>query len=144
MPGPYTIDASIFLNAFNQAEAGHSESLELLRRLQAKNYPIIVPTLLLPEVSAAIRRGRGDAALAQQFATALSRLPHLVLIPLDTSLAFLACEVSAQHRLRGADAVYAAVALRFASDLITLDREQHDLLAGLLVAHYPKELLEKV
>lgn len=137
----YTVDASVFLNAFNPYEAGHEESHRLLLLLQEQATPIVVPTLLLPEVAAAISRGRQDADLAREFTTALSCLPHLVLIPLDITLARQATDVAAQYRLRGSDAVYAAVALRFGSTLITLDREQRERVAGVLLARYPAEAL---
>ena len=100
-----------------------------------------MPTLLLPEVAAAIGWGRQDADLAREFATTLSRLPHLVLIPLDTTLARQAADVAAQYRLRGSDAVYAAVALRFGSTLITLDREQRERVTSVLLTLYPAEAL---
>ena len=103
--------------------------------------PIIVPTLLLPEVAAAVSRGREDEELAREFTAALSRLPHLVLIPLDTALARQAVDVAAQYHLRGSDAVYAAVALRFGSTLITLDLEQRERVADALTARYPAEVL---
>ena len=48
---------------------------------------------------------------------------------------------TAQHRLRSNDAVYAAVALRFGSILVTLDREQHDRLARVLTSYTPGEAL---
>jgi len=139
----YTVDASVFLNAFNSYEAGHEESHLLLARLQEQAFPIVVPTLLLPEVAAAIGRGRQDADLARKFAVTLTRLPHLVLIPLDTTLARQAADVAAQYRLRGSDAVYAAVALRFGSTLITLDREQRERVADVLITCYPGEALTK-
>ena len=82
MTSTYTVDASVFVNGFNPYEAGHEESRRLLALLQEQAAPIVVPTLLLPEVAAAISRGRQDADLAREFAAALSRLPHLVLIPL--------------------------------------------------------------
>ena len=47
MASTYTVDASVFLNAFNPYEAGHEESHRLLARLQERATPIIVPTLLL-------------------------------------------------------------------------------------------------
>jgi predicted nucleic acid-binding protein len=141
MASVYTIDASVFLNAFNPYEAGHEESQRLLARLQEQSVPIIVPTLLLPEVAAAVSRGREDEALAREFAAALSRLPHLVLVPLDMALAQQAAGVAAQYRLRGSDAVYAAVALRFGSTLITLDREQRQRVTDALTARYPAEAL---
>jgi prevent-host-death family protein len=82
----------------------------------------------------------GDAALARDFANALSRLPNLVLVNLDTTLAQQAADAAAQYRLRGSDAVYAVVALRFGSALITLDREQHDRLAKVVTSHYPGDV----
>lgn len=141
MASVYTIDASVFLNAFNPYEMGHEESHRLLARLQEQSAPIVVPTLLLPEVAAAVSRGREDEELAREFAAALSRLPHLVLIPLDTTLARQAADVAAHYHLRGSDAVYAAVALRFGSTLVTRDREQRERVADALTVRYPAEAL---
>ena len=141
MASTYTVDASVFLNAFNPYEAGHEESHRLLARLQDEATPIIVPTLLLPEVAAAVRRGRQDDELARGFAVTLSRLPHLVLVPLDTTLAQQAADVTALYGLRGSDAVYAAVALRFGSTLVTLDRGQRERVADALTTRYPAEIL---
>ena len=141
MASTYTVDASVFLNAFNPYEDGHEESHRLLARLQEEATPIIVPTLLLPEVAAAVRRGRQDDELAREFAATLGRLPHLVLVPLDATLAQQAADVAAQYGLRGSDAVYAAVALRFGSTLVTLDREQREWVADALTTGYPAEML---
>jgi predicted nucleic acid-binding protein len=49
--------------------------------------------------------------------------------------------VAAQYQLRGSDAVYAAVALRFGSTLITLDREQRERASGAILTLYPAEAL---
>ena len=141
MARTYTVDASVFLNAFNPLEVGHGESQRLLALMQDQALPIIVPALLLPEVAGAIARGRRDAELARRFATAVSRLPHLVIVPLDASLAHPAVEVAAGHGLRGSDAVYAAVALRFGSILVTLDREQRERVLDLIPVHWPAEAL---
>lgn len=141
MGGPYTVDASIFVNAFNPYEVGHDDSQRLLALMQEAAAPIVVPTLLLPEVAAAVGRGRGDADLARRFSAAVSRLPHLVLVTLDLSLARQAAEMAAQHQLRGSDAAYGAVALRFGSTLVTLDRQQRERLAEVLPARWPAEAL---
>jgi predicted nucleic acid-binding protein len=141
MPGPYTVDASVFLNAFIPSEAGHMKSKEFLSWLKSEAIPIIAPTILLPEVAAAIRRGGDDAQLARRFARTLSRLPNLMLVTLDKRLALQTADVAANSGLRGSDAVYAAVATRFACPLVTLDREQHDRVANVLKAHYPGDLL---
>jgi predicted nucleic acid-binding protein len=144
MIGTFTVDASVFLNAFNPYETGYAESHRLLAELQSQALPIIVPTLLLTETAAAIARGRDDADLARAFTAALRRLPHLVWVPVDATLAQQAADIAAQHRLRGSDAVYVAVAVRFGSTLITLDREQRERTADVIVARYPTEALAGV
>jgi len=137
----YVIDASVFLNAFNPAEPGHAESRRLMDRLREASAPIIVPTLVFPEVAAAISRVQGDANLARSFARALRGWRNLVVAALDDALAQHAMELAAQHRLRGSDAVYAAVAGRFAAVLVTLDREQRQRSAGAVPAQFPAEAL---
>ena len=144
MTGPLAIDASVFLNAFNPGEEGHEISKEMLARLQANGVPLIAPTLLLPEIAAAIQRGQDNPDLARQFTTALSHLPHLTLVPLDQLLAQQALDIAAFYRLRGSDAVYAAVAQRFAYPLVTLDRQQNDRVASTLKTFYPAELLPEL
>jgi predicted nucleic acid-binding protein len=138
--GPVTIDASVFLNAFNPYEAGHDESHRLLAHLQANAIPIVVPTLVLPEVAGTIARGCQDPALAREFSRALSHLPHLVLVALDATLAQRASEVAAEYRLRGSDAVYATVAIQFGSTLVTLDHEQRDRVAKVIATRRPSEV----
>jgi predicted nucleic acid-binding protein len=141
MATTYTIDASVFLNAFNPYEAGHEHSRRLLAELQAEGVPIIVPTLVLPEVAAAVSRGHDDTNLARRFAANLRQLPHLVLVPLGGMLAAHAADVAAEHRLRGSDAVYAAVALRFGSTLVTVDEEQRARVANVIPTRQPAEAL---
>ena len=64
-----------------------------------------------------------------------------MLIALDLTLAQQAADLAAQHRLRGSDAVYAAIALRFGSTLVTLDRQQRARLDEVLAARWPAEAL---
>lgn len=143
MASIYTIDASVFLNAFNTAEPGQKESADFLESVRAEAAPIAVPTLLFPEVAAAIARGRDDANLARAFAAQLARFPGLVSVALDNALAREASDVAATHRLRGSDAVYAAVALRFGSVLVTRDREQRERLQSVLTTRFPDEVLSE-
>jgi predicted nucleic acid-binding protein len=141
MATTFTVDASVFLNGFNPYEPGHEESRRLLAQMQEQAVPIVVPTLLLPEVAAVISRGREDAGLARRFSATLRRLPHVVMIPVDDTLADQAADVAAQYRLRGSDAVYAAVALRFGSTLVTLDREQRERVVEVIPTRVPAEAL---
>ncbi len=134
----YTVDASVFLNAFNPYETGHAASARFLALAQAQALPLIVPALLLPELAATVSRGRQDAALARRFAATIAQLPHLVLTPVDLPLARQAAEAAALYRLRGSDAVYAAVALRFGCTLVSLDKEQLERLADALLTYRPE------
>jgi predicted nucleic acid-binding protein len=137
----YTLDASVVLNAFNAAEAGHAVSLQFLTLVQAQTLPVVVPTLLLTEVAAMIGRVLGDTPRAQAFAQQLSRLPHLEWVALTRVSALVAADLAAQYRLRGADAVYAAIAQRYGTTLITLDREHLIRLVGIIPTRTPAEAL---
>ena len=137
MNSPVTVDASVFVNAFNPTEVGSDQSLEFITKLRSEGIPIIQPTLFLPEVIASVARKKGDARLALKLANELRDFSSLTLVTLDESLADFASEVAANHRLRGSDAIYAAVALRFGTELITLDREQLGRLPNVLAVRSP-------
>ena len=132
-----TIDASVFVSAFTPTESAHQVSKAFMMSVREQSVPIIVPFLVLPEISAAIARGQGKPELGIAFAHELKKIPNITLIDLDESLASLAIEVAAKHRLRGSDAVYAAVSLRFGTQLVTLDREQLERLPKVLPVRAP-------
>jgi predicted nucleic acid-binding protein len=124
MNSPVTIDASVFVSAFTPSEEAHQTSKAFMREVRESGVPIIVPTLVIPEIAAAIGRGQGKPDLGYSFAIEVSQFPNVTLVNLDESLAESAAEIAATYRLRGSDAVYAAVAKRFATELVTLDTEQ--------------------
>ena len=144
MNSPVTIDASVFVSAFSPAEVAHGESKAFMTKVRDVAAPVIVPALVLPEIAAAISRGQGKPELGIAFALELLNFPNLVLVDVDESMAKLAAETAAYHRLRGSDAVYAAVALRFGSLLVTLDNEQAERLKDVLSVYSPSQALEKL
>ncbi len=72
----YTVDASVWVNAFDQREQGHDTSREVLEVLRDRALPVFVPNLLLVEVAGAISRTRNNPAQAQDFAMNLLNLPR--------------------------------------------------------------------
>ncbi len=138
---PVTIDASVWLNAFRPQEHGSDDSLAFLEKIRRSHEPIISPTLLLPELAAALARGGERRENVLNFVNSVKALPHQVLIALDETTAQVAVDLAEQCKLRGADAVYAAVAFRFGAILVTRDHEQLDHLKGVVQAHLPKEVL---
>jgi predicted nucleic acid-binding protein len=132
-----TVDASVFVNAFSPEENGSDKSMAFLSQLGRDGVSLIQPTLFLPEVAASIARKQDDAEAALELEQELKNFLDLALVDLDESLADFASEVAAKYRLRGSDAVYAAVALRFGTELITLDREQLERLPKVLTVRTP-------
>jgi predicted nucleic acid-binding protein len=137
MKSAVTVDASVFVNAFSPDEEGSEFSLEFLGKLRKSRIPLIQPTLFFPEVVASIARRQDDTEAAVLLSQELKKFPALTTIDLDESLADFASEIAAKYRLRGSDAVYAAVALRFGTQLISLDREQLERLPKVLSVKKP-------
>ncbi len=137
----FTVDANIWVNAFDLRESGHSVSRLFLDTLRVQPVPVIVPNLLLIEVAGAISRTRRSPAQAQAFATALSRLPHATIQILDDALGAEALVLAAQYGLRGADAVYAAVARAAGSTLVSLDNEDLERLGAVMAVCTPSTAL---
>lgn len=133
-----TIDASVWVNAFDQRESGHAISRQLLNMLRDRDVPIFVPNLLLIEVAGAISRTRGIPAQAEAFAESLNHLPHITVLTLDSTMTELATGLASQSGLRGADAVYGAVAVQMGTTLITLDNEQLNRLSGTIPTLTPE------
>jgi predicted nucleic acid-binding protein len=137
----YTVDASVWVNGFDQREAGHATSRQLLEVLRTRARPIIVPNLMLAEVAGAISRTRNDPVGAEAFVTTLGRLPNVSVVALDVALGHQARALAAQYGLRGADAVCAAVAQQAGCALITLDNEQLTRLGSIVIARNPAAVL---
>jgi len=119
-----TLDASVFVAACHRHEPGHAASRALLDELRTMAVPLIEPAILPVEVAAALRRAGDNATLAKEFAEAILVLPHLTVVALDERFSRRAIVTATQHQLRGADALYVAVAAQYGAHLVTLDAEQ--------------------
>jgi predicted nucleic acid-binding protein len=136
---PVTVDASIFVNAFSPSEEGSDKSWEYINSLRREGTPIIVPALVLPEIVSVIsRKHHKNSRFGIRLAEEIRNIPNLALIPLDEFMAEQAVSIAATYNLRSSDAIYAAVALRFGTDLITLDREQLTKLGKILSVKTPE------
>jgi len=120
------------VNGFDRRVPGHATSRQLLDLLATRSIPIVVPNLVLAEVAGAISRTRNNTAQADAFAVLLGNLPNVTLVPLDNILIQQTQTLAARHALRGADAVYAAVALQANCTLISLDNEHLTRLTGVV------------
>jgi len=138
MKAPVTVDASVFVNALSPDEEGSETSAKFISQLKQGGATFIQPTLFVLEVVASVARKQGDTELALEVLQELKKIPNLTLLDLDHNFADFASEVAAKHRLRGSDAIYTAVALRFGTELITLDKEQLARLPKVLSVRKPR------
>jgi predicted nucleic acid-binding protein len=137
----FTIDASVHINALNPNEIGSSDSQAFLEQAYQLQKSIFSPTLLLVEIAAAVSRVFDDADRGIALAEAIRFLPRQTWLPLDEALAQEAGMLAAKYRLRGADAVYAAVAQRSNAILITLDEQQLQRLSPVMDVRKPVDAL---
>lgn len=137
----YTLDATIFVRDLDTREPDHAACHELIGLLVARAIPIVVPLIILAEVAGTVSRTRRDPIAGRIAADALRDIPSIGLLPLDEALAQEAAEIAADHALRGADAIYVAVARRAGSVLVSLDREQRERAAPIVMVMTPQEAL---
>lgn len=137
----FTIDASVYINALNPAEEGSPESQAFLERVHRQGITVFSPTLLIVELAAVVARAFNDAQRGIAYARAVRQLPGQVWLPLDGGLVDVAMTLAAQHQLRGADAVYMAVAQQTGAILVTRDRQQRTRLPASVRAMTPAEAL---
>ncbi len=118
-----TLDANVFVSASAPAEAQYAVSLAFIGRVVAQSADVHCPSLVLPEIAAAIIRPTSNAALAAQTVSGIRLLPNITLVTLTEQRAEQAAQIAISCRLRGADAIYVAVAQEFGTTLITWDAE---------------------
>jgi predicted nucleic acid-binding protein len=135
------IDASVYVSRMHRQEANHLESVRLLRVVAARRVSVVCPEILFPEVAAAVARGLDDTELGYRAAAHLRTLPGHRFIAVDRALSGLAARLAAEYRLRGSDAIYAALAHREGAYLVTWDRQQRERAAGVVETMTPGEAL---
>ena len=99
-------------------------SRDWITRKADAGIPILGPSHVLAEISGAVSRRTRREELGRMTSTVISELPAFQLIPIDRELADVSASVAAGMRLRGADAVYVALALLMNFPLVTWDNEQ--------------------
>ncbi len=118
------VDASVYVALVNNHEPGYTASWAWFEEAQAGGEVISAPSILLPEVASALRRGAQDPALAGQVIAHLLRTRLVELVAVAEPLAERAAALAADHRIRGCDAVYVALAEQLGEELVTLDDQQ--------------------
>lgn len=134
----HVVDASVWVSRLVPQDVHHTVSRDWLR--QASGDILAEPILLLSELAGAIARRTRQAYLGRQAVRRVLAVPTLRLTAVDRELGSLAAALAADYRLRGADAVYAALAYRLNIPLVTWDNEQIMRLQGVIQVGVPEEV----
>ena len=137
------LDASVWVAALIKNERHHAESASFLSRLVQNRRTAFVPVLVLAEVAGAIARQSRDTALAETGLRFLRAQGWLSIQPLTESQGETAAAIAAQQFLRGADAVYAALARQLGTPLVTWDIELLERAAAVVPTFTPADWLRQ-
>ncbi|MSQ52631.1 MAG: PIN domain-containing protein [Betaproteobacteria bacterium] len=137
------LDASVWVAALIKKEQYHTESALFLSRLVQDRRAASVPILALVEVAAAIARQSRDSAAADTGLRFMRAQAWLSIYPVTESQGESAAAIAARQFLRGADAVYAALASQLGTPLVTWDKEMIERAAAVVPTLTPADWLSQ-
>jgi predicted nucleic acid-binding protein len=137
----YVVDATVWVSRFIPADHHHQPSLRWLRVVRKEL--ILGPAVLLPEIGGPVPLITGRLQAAIRTVSLVQRLPNVRLFLVHHYFARISANLAAELRLRGADALYVALASRMGIPLVTWDSQQ--LQRGSVAANTvtPEELLSR-
>lgn len=138
------VDASVWVASILDTDIHHAASAAFMRRLIELRRPASVPALVWPEISGAVSRRTGDTERGIKVARFLVAQHWITSFALDAMLAHESMRVAAGQRIRGADAVYVALAVARKEPLITLDTEMLERAREVAEVLTPEQWLQTI
>jgi predicted nucleic acid-binding protein len=136
------VDASVWVASVLDKDVHHEVSLAFMHRFVMERQIATVPLLVWAEISGAVARRTGHTDRGMKVAELIAAKIWVRGVPLDASLASESMRLAAKLRLRGADAVYVALAATCREPLITLDAEMLERARGVAEAFTPEQWLQ--
>lgn len=143
MSTPYVVDASVYVARTRRSEPGFADAAAFFHRLDVEQRSVYLPAIALPEIAGNIARATGKPRHARRL-LAIFMQPYVYVVDVDATLGRLAANLAAEHRIRGCDAVYVALAQLRNAPLITLDQEQRQRVPLSVTARTPAEELAQL
>ena len=134
------VDASVWVAIFRENDVHHGASVAFLDLAVANQRDLNIPNLALAEIAGVFARQTGKARLATRTVRAVLALPRVQRVQrhgLNDALGDRAAALAASCKLRGADAVFVALAEALDQPLITLDREILERTSRVIEAEAP-------
>ncbi len=126
------IDASVWVSRLLPQDANHLIANTWVNNHIMAGGLFTPPTLLAIEVSASVFRRTKSTSDAQSALRQLYALPVMRLAQMDQTLVAEAIDITSTLGLRGADALYVALAKQLAIPLVSFDNEQLTLSQGII------------
>jgi len=120
------VDASFIVSCYFKKEKFHKKAKQFFQKLLAEKETILLPEIAFPEIASAVARGTGNSKYATEFCREIRNLPNFIFIPIDQVISEISVEIASNYFLRGADAIYVAVAYKYNGTLVTLDKKQKE------------------
>jgi predicted nucleic acid-binding protein len=117
------VDASVWISSLFSKEADHQASIEWLDRVDEEANQIVAPSLFLAEISGAVSRRMNSPAAGEKALREVQTNSSMTIMDVDVKLGTRAALVASSLSLRGADAIYVALAEHMRCTLVTLDLE---------------------
>jgi predicted nucleic acid-binding protein len=126
------VDASVWVAMFRHNDVHHGASVAFLDLAVSTQQDLHIPNLALAEIAGVFARQTGKARLATRTVRAVLALPRMQRHGLNDALSDRAAALAARCKLRGADAVYVALAEALDEPLISFDQEILDRCVGIV------------
>jgi predicted nucleic acid-binding protein len=131
------VDASVWVSFLVRRDVHHAASRAWLAERLLEGTPLAAPVILLSEVGGALARRLDRPEIGVRAIERLLAIPTLRLTSVDHALGIRAGNIAAQYRLRGADAIYVAVAAALEVPLVSWDQQQVERAGGMVTAYAP-------
>jgi len=133
------IDATVWISRILVEDIFHTISRTWMRAQSAQGHLLVVPSLFFAEVGGVVARRTGSTAMGMETIQRIARVPALRVIPINRNLGVDSGKLAAQLHLRGADAVYVALARRLNIPLATWDQELLQRAGQVVTVQQPSE-----
>lgn len=131
------VDTSAWASRILPQDSNHIAARNWIDNYLLSGGVLIAPLLIVTEVAAAVSRRTGLVPLAHAAANQLYATPNIRLEPLDQQLIGSATSLAANLGIRGADALFVALAAQLGIPLVTFDKEQLTKPVGTIVTIRP-------
>ena len=117
------LDANVWVAAFDASDRFHGDSVAVFAEAARRALPLAGPSFVVLESVCALARRVRDPRVALEASAKMAGHPALHLEPMTETLLLEAERLGVDLRLRGADALYAATAVRLGCPLLSWDQE---------------------